>query len=81
MKDDLKFSWGEFEQKLRKGQQGSFSVKIPPSPCKSCRNASGSGGCHKPVNPEFSTACRRWSEWFYEVWPMLREQIGGVRHV
>ena len=81
MNTEQKFNWGEFEQKLRKNGGGSFSLGIPPSPCGTCPIAAGKGGCHKPVNPDFSTSCRKWDDWFYEVWPLLREKIRGDRHV
>lgn len=66
---------------MDENQKFSRGKGIPPSPCGSCRMAAAKGGCHKPVDPDFSTSCRKWAEWFYEVWPVLREKIKGESHV
>lgn len=51
---------------------------IPETPCKNCPKAEGKGGCHKPVNPDFSTSCQKWDKWFCEVWQILTARIRGT---
>lgn len=80
MNTDQKFNWREFEQRLREEGKTTLSLGIAPSPCESCPRGGGEG-CHKPVNPDVHTSCRRWAEWFYQVWPVLRGKIRGDRYV
>ena len=48
---------------------------VPESPCVSCPNSKQKGGCHKPVNPDAATACRKWAEWNCEIWALVTERI------
>ena len=52
---------------------------INPSPCENCPNAKSKGGCHKPVNPAFSTTCKKWDEWFCESWQKVTSVLRGER--
>ena len=50
---------------------------IQPSPCTTCPRAAGRG-CHKPVEPSYQTACRKWESWFRESWVIVTEAIRGT---
>ena len=50
---------------------------IEPSPCTTCPRAAGRG-CHKPVEPSYQTACRKWESWFRESWSIVTGAIRGT---
>ena len=76
-------NWRKIQDTKRK--QESESVKEPkvkkylikPSPCTTCPRAAGRG-CHKPVEPSYQTACRKWESWFRESWSIVTGAIRGT---
>lgn len=69
-------------RKIRKPVEPEEAAKepvtrgIPESPCKTCLRAAGDG-CHKPVNPDYQTSCRKWAAWFCETWRIVTGRLRG----